>query len=539
MPHHGAAMKNLERRKRVIERSMRLGHCICDVAKSCPCDVLREKDVCLCAGERLDGHAGPVRLMNLVRSAGCASKIDQATLGRVLQGLPFLEDPRVLVGAPAGDDAGVYRLDDSTALVQTVDVFTPSVDDPYTFGQIAAANSLSDVYAMGGRPITALSIVGFPLQAAPEAAMHQILRGGLDKMAEAGVAVVGGHSINDEEIKAGFAVTGLVHPERIVTNAGARPGDCLILTKPLGTGIMAFAMQLGRAPAGGPEAAAHWMAMLNQEAAKLMVEFGVRACTDVTGFGLAGHLAAMAEASRVDVEVVWDDLPLLPGVMECLAEGIASGAVERNRESSASALVAGDGVTPPMLDLCFDPQTSGGLLLAVAPSAADELLRRLRAAGSTEAAAIGKVLGTGSGRVLFRANGRRQIPALQGKLRPIPATQPIREDMNNTTCCEHGPALDDQPARETGGVILTEQKFREFIEAASAPGALGGKTKRAIAIALSVMARCDPCIKSHVKKARDMGFTREEIDEAAWLGIAFGGSPAMAFYNGVRKALFS
>ena len=388
-------MKDLAKRKRVMQRSMRLGHCICDAKKACPCDVLQQQDVCPCAGEKLDGHAGPVRLMNLVESAGCASKIDQATLGRVLAGLPFLDDPRVLVGAPAGDDAGVYRLADDLALVQTVDVFSPSTDDPYLFGQIAAANSLSDVYAMGGRPITALSIVGFPLHTVPDEVLQQILRGGVDKMAEAGVAVIGGHSINDKEIKAGFAVTGLVHPEQIVTNAGARPGDRLILTKPLGTGIMAFAAQIGRAPHGGPEAAAKSMAMLNDRAAKLMVECGAHACTDVTGFGLLGHLAAMAEASQVDLEIVWDDLPLLPGVLECLAGGIASGAVERNRDSSGHCLIADDNIEPAMLDLCFDPQTSGGLLIAIADPAAADLLGRLQAAGIAEAAMIGRVLGAG------------------------------------------------------------------------------------------------------------------------------------------------
>ncbi len=530
-------MKNSERRKRVMQRSMRLGHCICDAKQGCPCDVFQAKDVCLCAGERLDGHPGPVRLMSLVESAGCASKIDQATLARVLRGLPFLDDPRVLVGAPAGDDAGVYRLDDQTALVQTVDVFTPSVDDPYTFGQIAAANSLSDVYAMGGRPITALSIVGFPLQAAPEAAMHQILRGGLDKMAEAGVPVVGGHSINDKELKAGFAVTGLVHPDRIVTNAGARPGDCLILTKPLGTGIVAFAGQIGRVPAGAAEAAAHWMAALNEQASKLMLKFGVHACTDVTGFGLVGHLAAMAEASRVDVEILWDDLPLLPGVLECLAEGIASGAVERNRESSGGSLVAGNDVTAPMLDLCFDPQTSGGLLMAVVPSAADDLLARLHAAGATAAAVIGKVLDAGLGRVFVRTNGRRPIPVPAASAAARPARQPIAQETSEMSCCEHSTEPDHQSASVAGGVAATERRFQEFLQSAAAPGALDGKTKQAIAIALSVMARCEPCVKSHVAKARAMGFSQEEIDEAAWLAISFGGSPTMAFYNGVRKAL--
>ncbi|MHC4178272.1 MAG: selenide, water dikinase SelD, partial [Planctomycetota bacterium] len=182
--------KDLEKRKRVMQRSMQLGHCICDPKKACPCDVLRERDICPCAGERLEGPSGPIRLTSLVERPGCASKIDQAALQQVLDGLPAPDDPRVLVGVPAGDDAGVFRLNGDVALVQTVDVFSPSVDDPYVFGQIAAANSLSDVYAMGGRPITALSIVGFPIRTVPDDVMHQILRGGVDKMAEAGVPVI-------------------------------------------------------------------------------------------------------------------------------------------------------------------------------------------------------------------------------------------------------------------------------------------------------------------------------------------------------------
>jgi len=536
-------MKDMEKRKRVMARSMRLGHCICNHKQPCPCDILREKDICPCAGERVDGHVGPVRLMELVESAGCASKIDEATLKLVLRGLPFLDDPRVLVGAPAGDDAGVYKLDDDLALVQTVDVFTPSVDDPYTFGQIAAANSLSDVYAMGGRPITALSIVGFPIRTQPDETMHQILRGGVDKMSEAGVAVVGGHSINDKEVKAGFAVTGLVHPDKIVTNAGAKPGDRLILTKPLGTGIMAFAAQIGRAPAGGPEAAARSMAMLNNVASKLMIELGAHACTDVTGFGLMGHLAAMVAASKVDVEIIWDDLPLLPGVLQCLADGIASGAVERNRESSDHCLIADEHVQPAMSDLCFDPQTSGGLLIAIGQDAADDLLKRLHAAGVTDAMMIGKILDSGSGRVFLRTNGRRKLPNARpselasGKIVAAYASlgkQPIKQEMTNMNCCEGNDGSEQIAASETGGVSESERKFQEFLEAAASPGALDGKTKRAIAIALSVLAKCEPCVKSNVKKARDMGFSREEIDEAAWLGIAFGGSPAMAFYKRVK-----
>ena len=542
-------MKDLAKRKRVMARSMRLGHCICNAKKSCPCDVFQQLDLCPCAGESMDGPAGPVHLMSMVQSAGCASKIDKATLSRVLEGLPFLDDPRVLVGAPAGDDAGVYRLDGDVALVQTVDVFSPSADDPYTFGQIAAANSLSDVYAMGGRPITALSIVGFPLHTVPTEALHEILRGGIDKMTEAGVPVVGGHSINDAEIKAGFAVTGLIHPDRIVTNAGARPGDCLILTKPLGTGILTFAAQIGRAPAGAPQSAARSMAMLNRDAARLMVECNAHACTDVTGFGLMGHLGAMAAASAVDVEIVWDDLPLLPGVLECLAEGIASGAVERNRESSGHCLVAAADVQPAMLDLCFDPQTSGGLLIAVAETVAADLLGRLHAAGVVEAAVIGKVVGKGAGRVFLRTDGRKgtevvvgkdseELTALSRQPPPSPSPcddpQPVAREANNMACCESNHQSVPSPS-DAGGVTAAERKFKEFLQAAGAPGSLDARTKQAIAIALSVLARCEPCVKSHVKKARAMGFSQEEIDEAAWMAIGFGGSPTMVFYNGVRQ----
>jgi selenide,water dikinase len=533
--------KDLAKRKIVMGRSMQLGHCICSPKKPCPCDVFREKDLCPCAGEREDPPAGPVRLMELVEYAGCASKIDAAMLRRVLQGLPYLDDPRVLVGAPAGDDAGVYKISDDLALVQTVDVFSPSVNDPYTFGQIAAANSLSDIYAMGGRPITALSIVGFPIRRVPEDVMREILRGGVDKMTEAGVPVIGGHSINDNEIKAGFAVTGLIHPDRIAANAGALPGDRLILTKPLGTGIMAFAAQIGRAPEGGLEAAAKSMARLNDCAAKLMLEFGAHACTDVTGFGLAGHLGAMAAASNVDVEIFGDDLPLLPGVAQCLGEGILSGAVERNRESFGDGLVADANVPPRMVDLCLDPQTSGGLLMAVAEPVADELLSRLHAEGMTDAAIIGNVASVGSGRIALRL---RVSPLRLGEGSEVRAADESgannntssNQESNAMECCAHQSGATSAAADESAGVSAIQQKFLDFLQAANAPASLDGRTKRAIAIALSVHARCEPCVKSHLKKARDEGFTQEEIDEAAWLGISFGGSPTMVFYQGLRKS---
>ena len=565
--------KDLEKRKRDMQRSIRLGHCICDPKKPCPCDVFTRHDVCLCAGERLAVPDGPVRLTRLVDSAGCASKIDLAALKQVLAGLEFPDDPRVLVGAPAGDDAGVYQLDDRTAIVQTVDVFTPSVDDPYTFGQVAAANSVSDIYAMGGRPLTALSIIGFPIRTVPDAALRDILRGGLDKMAEAGVAVIGGHSIKDAEIKAGFAVTGVIEPSRLTLRAGARPGDALVLTKPLGTGILAFASQIDRAPPGAMEAAARSMTALNRTAAERMIEVGAHGCTDVTGFGLMGHLAEMAAGSGTDVEILWDDLPLLPGVLECVAEGIIPGSVERNRESCAAAVTAGDGVSQTMVDVCMDAQTSGGLLIALPARDAEAFVRRLRDDGVAEAAVVGRVRGKGTGRVFLLTRGERPIPEPKGRV-PAPAMQagperggaefsrrrhgdaaspPVPEADAAAACCCKTPAEENAMADDTGDACCAEghgtglavaatgagtakAAFREFMKAANQPGALDAATKQAVAIALSVLARCEPCVKTHLAKARQMGFSEDEIDEAAWMGIAFGGSPVMMFYEGIRSA---
>lgn len=576
-------MIDLAKRKRVMQRSMRLGHCICDPKKACPCDLFRERAVCLCAGETLpqEETVGPVRLTQLVEKAGCASKIDQASLKRVLAGLPAIEDPRVLVGSAAGDDAGVFRLDGSTCLVQTVDVFTPSVDDAYTFGRIAAANSLSDVYAMGGRPLVALSIVGFPIREVADEAMADILRGGIDAMSEAGVPVVGGHSIKDHQIKAGFAVTGLVDADGVVTNAGARPGDALVLTKPLGVGVLSFAVQIGRAPAGAAEAIAESMAALNKTASEAMLAHGVHACTDVTGFGLMGHLAEMARASGAQVEIVWDDLPLFPGLLECLAEGIVPGGIERNRESSEASAVPGEDVTAAMMDVCFDPQTSGGLLIALPDDAAQALVETLHGEGVADAAVIGRVVGPGEGKVHVRTTGRRQMPAA-GKegIMTTPEKESARADETESCCSEpeaadeaccgglaaqkepccashasEQPAADepccDEPAEEpccaeghasAGGAAQTaapagtEAMFKAFMKSAGSPGALDAATKQAVNIALSVLARCGPCIRTHVAKARRMGFSEEEIEEAAWMAVAFGGSPVMMFYKETMKS---
>jgi len=533
-----------EKRKRVMQRSIRLGHCICDPKKGCPCDLFKAKNVCLCAGETLAAPTGPVRLTALVEKAGCASKIDQASLKRVLADLPDIDDPRVLVGSAAGDDAGVYALDGDVCLVQTVDVFSPSVDDAYVFGQIAAANSLSDVYAMGGRPLTALSIVGFPIREVADHVMRDMLRGGIDKMAEAGVPVVGGHSIKDAEIKAGFAVTGVIDRGGILTNAGARPGDTLVLTKPIGTGILAFAVQIGRAPEGAAQAIAESMSALNRTASEEMSEFNAHACTDVTGFGLMGHLAEMARSSGVDVEVVWDDVPLFAGVLECLAEGVIPGGIERNRESSASSADAADGVTEAMLDVCFDPQTSGGLLIAVPAAKAEALVARLHSGGVTAATVIGSVTGKGTGRVAVTTSGRRTMPAAKPQTAGRGIVMSIEPDglccadpAAEEACCAPHPTLAGTPKAVTaGGAAGIEQTFKVFMGKAGQPGALDVATKQALNIALSVLTKCEPCLAIHVKKARRMGFSQEEIDEAAWLAIAFGGSPTMMFYKeAVRK----
>jgi len=309
------------KRARVMSRSKKLGHCICDPRKTCPCDLFIEKNVCLCAGERLEETESPdqpIALTKLVKNAGCASKIPPADLARILARLPTIEDPRLLVGLGTADDAGVVRVSPDLCLVQTVDVFAPSVDDPYRFGQIAVCNSLSDVYAMGGTPSSALSIISYPIHTLSEEWMYRMLKGGMDKLAEADVILAGGHSINGEEILFGFAVTGVISPDAIVTNAGARPGDALILTKKIGTGIISFAAQIGRAGEESVRAIGESMATLNRAAAEVMQQVGAHACTDVTGFGLLGHLYNMVRRP---------DLPERPGVRGAV-HGIGCGGTQ-------------------------------------------------------------------------------------------------------------------------------------------------------------------------------------------------------------------
>lgn len=515
---------------------MRLGHCVCDPKQPCPCDLFKTKNICLCAGERLDSPTDSVALTQLVEKAGCASKIDQLFLKSVLKDLPDTDDPRVLIGAAAGDDAGVYELSDGTCLVQTVDVFTPSVDDPYLFGQVAAANSVSDIYAMGGTPLTALSVIGFPVRKIPDAAMTDILRGGIDKLREAGVSVIGGHSINDPQIKAGFAVTGVIDKRRVFTNAAARPDDALILTKPLGTGIIAFAAQIQRATPESKTAAADSMTQLNKTAAELMIQFDAHACTDVTGFSLIGHLSEMALRSKADVRLCWDRIPFLPGVLDSAAEGILPGGIERNKESSGHAVTRDPDVTELMEDILYDPQTSGGLLIAVAQDKADALLDALHDAGIPCASVIGTVSGPGSGRIRLTTDRTRPMPkpALETAKPAVAAAAPVEKipAAPQDCCCPPPTATDAPPAG-------TEAVFNQFLSTVGRPGGLDAVTKQAVNIALCVSSRCEPCLEAHLKKAKKMGFSQAEIDEAAWLGIAFGGSPAMMFYKQISAKMNS
>ncbi len=312
--------------------------------------------------------------------------------------LPQSNDPNLLSAAIPFADAGVYRLDEQRALVQSLDFFTPVVDDPFRFGQIAAANALSDIYAMGGTPLTALNLVGFPSCSLGTEPLVRILQGGADKVAEAGAVIVGGHTVEDEEPKYGLAVTGLVDPRRMVTTVGCQPGDRLILTKPLGTGILTTALKGELLDEAAIEAAVSGMTTLNRAASAVMLEIGVSACTDVTGFGLLGHALEMAEASEVALVIEAQALPAYPRVLEMAAMGLIPEGSYRNRDYYLPRVEQSGSIPVEALDLLTDPQTSGGLLMAVAKEKASLLQERLKAAGCgayligwVESAAAGKL----------------------------------------------------------------------------------------------------------------------------------------------------
>ena len=306
--------------------------------------------------------------------------------------MPPLTNTKVLVGIDTADDAGVYFLNETTALIQTVDFFTPIVDDPYMFGQIAAANSLSDIYAMGGQPLTVLNIVAFPLERLPGWVLTDILRGGRDKVAEAGAVLLGGHTVADSEPKYGLSVTGVAHPDKVWSNAGAKSGDALVLTKPLGTGILATAAKAGLFTVG-VAAAAKSMATLNAAAAAAAAAYDIHACTDITGFGLLGHLAELVSASGVAAEIESKVLPFLPDAQEAALMGLVPGGAYANRKHLTLVSFA-DAVPEAVRDLCYDPQTSGGLLFSLPVCQAEKLVCDLQAAGNRAATIIGQVRAT-------------------------------------------------------------------------------------------------------------------------------------------------
>ena len=291
-------------------------------------------------------------------------------------------DPNVLVGFDHADDAGVYQIAPDQALVQTVDFFTPVVDDPFTFGQIAATNSLSDVYAMGGKPVTSLALVCFPEKANLEI-LERILAGGLSKMIEAGCTVIGGHSIRDDETKFGYAVTGLIHPKKVLANAGATPGDALIFTKALGTGVISTAIKKGKAEPAWIDAAVRSMTTLNKRAAEVIgeKEYEVHAMTDVTGFGLIGHAREMALASNVALRLFSKDIPILPGALDCIRAGHIPGGLNNNRDFAECAVGYEGPISAELKTLLFDPQTAGGLLISIAEDDCEELVLDMQDSG--------------------------------------------------------------------------------------------------------------------------------------------------------------
>ncbi len=344
--------------------------------------------------------SSPIRLTEMVACAGCAAKLGPAQLTTAVKGLydgiPLNDN--VLVGFDLLDDAGVYRIDENRALVQTTDFITPLVDDPFIYGQIAAANAISDVYAMGGTPITALNIVCFPSTADP-GILREILRGGLDMTGQAGVALLGGHSVDDPEIKYGLAVTGLIDPAHILTNSRARPGDRLVLTKALGTGAITTGIKQVKASKASIDAAIQSMTTLNNSASLAALEAHANAATDVTGFSLIGHLSHMVRASGLAAQIDTSALPILPGALDLIREGVFPGGTDRNRAHFGQFAEVSDHVDSALANIVFDPQTSGGLLISLPADAVADLLVALHGWG-LPAAIIGEMLAAGQPRII-------------------------------------------------------------------------------------------------------------------------------------------
>jgi len=330
-----------------------------------------------------------VKLTQMTKTAGWAAKIGPETLAQVLGKLPKFKNDKLIVGLETSDDAAVYKINEDIAMIQTVDFFTPIVDDPYTFGQIAAANSLSDVYAMGGDPAIALNIIGFPNCLHPDV-MAEILKGGASKVIEAGATIAGGHSIEDDEPKYGLCVTGFVHPDKVLKNYGAKPGDVLILTKPIGTGIISTAIKAGMASKETETEAIYVMISLNKKAKEVFQNYPISSCTDITGFGLVGHSIEMAESSNVTFEINVNNIPLIRDVVEYAEMGLVPGGSYKNRKYFEGKSKFKN-IKEVYMDLIFDPQTSGGLLVSVEEKYAEAIMKDLKQNLETPFALIGRV----------------------------------------------------------------------------------------------------------------------------------------------------
>jgi selenide, water dikinase len=332
-----------------------------------------------------------VDLLQMVENGGCSAKISPKQLEEILKYLPLTDDPNILVDIDSHDDAGVYRVNDELALVLTTDFFPPVCSDPYEFGQIAAANSISDVYAMGGTPVTALNIMMFPAAKLPLEVYAEILKGGSDMASEAGVSIIGGHTIDDFPPKYGLAVVGYIHPQKIITNAGARPGDSLILTKPVGTGVLLAGQRMKLASCDDIDLAKSFMKMLNRSGAEVMKKFNVRGATDVTGFGLAGHALKMAKASKVTININMKSVPLIGETYRLVDEGCIPGASFRNLDFAEPDTWFAPDLDYNLKMIAFDAQTSGGLLICAPSGTEDNVLRDLKNAGLAAATVIGNI----------------------------------------------------------------------------------------------------------------------------------------------------
>jgi len=332
-----------------------------------------------------------VDLLQMVEAGGCSAKISPRQLEEFLKYLPLPEDPDILVGIGTHDDAGVYRVSDELALVFTTDFFPPVCSDPYEFGQIAAANSISDVYSMGGTPVIALNIMMFPSSRLPLDACAEILKGGADIATEAGVRIIGGHTIDDFPPKYGLAVVGYIHPEKIITNSGAKPGDLLILTKPAGTGVILAGLRLNMASDGDAELAKMYMKTLNRSGAEVMKKFSIKGATDITGYGLAGHALKMAKASNVSVEINLSRIPLIGDTYRLVDEGCIPGASFRNLEFVENDSHLTMNLNYNLKMIAMDAQTSGGLLMCVPPEVSENVLSELHKAGLSRSVVIGRV----------------------------------------------------------------------------------------------------------------------------------------------------